>query len=71
MIALLEEKRDEIAALCREFRIKRLDVFGSAATGELDSKTSDIDFLADLGGYEPGVSGRYLDFAEALEHLLG
>lgn len=50
MIALLEEKRDEIAALCREFRIKRLDVFGSAATGELDSKTSDIDFLADLGG---------------------
>lgn len=33
MIALLENKRDEIAALCRQYRIKRLDIFGSAATG--------------------------------------
>ena len=71
MIALIENKRDEIAALCRKYRIKRLDVFGSAATGEFDPKTSDIDFLVDLGGYEPGVSDRYLDFANALEKLLG
>lgn len=28
-------------------------------------------FSLTSGGYEPGVSGRYLDFAEALERLLG
>src|SRR5699024_5729424 len=68
---LIENKRDEIAALCRKYRIKRLDVFGSAATGAFDPETSDVDFLVDLGGYEPGVSDRFLDFANALEQLLG
>jgi predicted nucleotidyltransferase len=71
MIALVEEKRKEIAELCKRFHIQRLDVFGSAATGAFDPDSSDIDFLVDLGGYEPGVSGRFLDFADALEELLG
>ena len=71
MIALVEEKRKEIAELCKRFHIQRLDVFGSAATGAFDPDSSDIDFLVDLGGYEPSVSGRFLDFADALEELLG
>jgi len=71
MIELIDNAKDEIAVLCRQYRIKRLDVFGSAATGEFDPETSDIDFLVDLGGYELGVSGRFLDFANALEQLLG
>jgi predicted nucleotidyltransferase len=70
MISLITENRDAIAELCREYRIKRLDLFGSAATGAFDPATSDIDFIVDLGGYEPGVSRRYYRFAEALEALL-
>jgi predicted nucleotidyltransferase len=71
MIALLEENREKIAELCRQFGIRQLDVFGSAATGAFDPEKSDIDFVVDLGGYEPGVSIRFVDFAEALEGLLG
>lgn len=71
MIALVADNRDEIGKLCRRFGIRRLDVFGSAATGTFDPETSDIDFVVDLGEYEPGVADRFLDFAEALEHLLG
>jgi uncharacterized protein len=71
MIALVADKKDEIAALCRRFGIRKLDVFGSAVTGSFDPEKSDIDFVVDLGGYEPGVAMRFLDFAEALESLLG
>jgi uncharacterized protein len=71
VIDLVENKRDEIAALCKQFRIRRLEVFGSAATGAFDTATSDIDFVVDLGDYEQGVARRYFRFAEALEALLG
>lgn len=70
MIALVAEKKDEIAALCRAYGIHRLDVFGSAATGAFDPETSDIDFIVDLGEYEVGVARRFFRFADALESLL-
>jgi len=71
MIDLLKDKQPEIAALCQHYRIRKLEVFGSAATGAFNPESSDIDFLIDLGGYEPGVSGRFFDFADAMEELLG
>ena len=71
MIALVEDKKDDIAALCRRFSIQRLDLFGSAATGAFDPETSDLDFVVDLGEYESGVARRYFAFAEALEALFG
>ncbi len=71
MIPLIADKREEIVALCKEYRIRRLDLFGSAATGAFDPETSDVDFLVDLGGYERGVAKRFFRFAEALESLLG
>lgn len=71
MIPLISENRDAIAKLCREFRIRKLDVFGSAATGAFDPGSSDIDLIVDLGGYERGVSRRYFRFADALEELFG
>jgi hypothetical protein len=48
-----------------------LRLFGSASTGAFDPDRSDLDFIADLGGYERGVAKRYLRFARALEALLG
>ena len=70
MIAHITDNLNQIAALCREFNIRKLEVFGSAATGDFNPATSDIDFIVDLGGYEPGVAKRFLRFAEALEALL-
>lgn len=69
MIPLVAEKRDEIATLCRRYGVRRLEVFGSAATGAFDPATSDIDFILDLGGYDETVGGRYMDMAVALERL--
>lgn len=71
MIDLIESNRDRIEALCRENDIAALWIFGSAAKGTWNPDTSDIDFLVDLGGYEPGVSGRFLRLMISLEELLG
>ena len=66
----LEGKLEAIAALCREYGVLRLDVFGSAAKGTFDPETSDLDFVMTFE--DRGMTGyakRYLRFAEALEAL--
>jgi len=70
MIAVIEQHEEALAAICRRFGVRRLDLFGSAAQGRFDPVTSDLDFvveLADAGG--PGYARRYIEFAEALEDL--
>lgn len=71
MIPLISDNKQAIADLCREFRIKRLDVFGSASTGAFDPDTSDLDVIADLGEYDDDVGMRYLRFCLALEDHFG
>jgi uncharacterized protein len=73
MIALIEEHRPQIIALCREFGVTRLEIFGSAATGDFDPERSDIDFLVEYPpGYEFGHwATRYFELKERLEALLG
>jgi predicted nucleotidyltransferase len=72
MISLIEERRDEIEALCRQYRVLRLDLFGSAASGSFNEATSDLDFVATFADTQkPGYAKRYLHFAEALEELFG
>ncbi len=71
MIALITDNQSAITALCRDFGIRRLEVFGSATTDRFDAASSDIDFIVDLGGYEQGVARRFMRFARALEGLLG
>lgn len=72
MQADLVRNQPMVAALCREFGVARLEVFGSAATtGEFDPTSSDFDFIASFTD-QPGVSmgRRFLGFSEALEGLL-
>jgi predicted nucleotidyltransferase len=70
MIAELALHRDNLNVLCRRFRVRRLDVFGSAAHGEFDPGRSDLDFLVE---FEPTPPGAYADaffgLKEALEAL--
>lgn len=71
MIArIIELKKDEIAALCRKYRVRTLWVFGSATTDAFDPEVSDFDFLVDLGEYDDDVHHRFLDLADSLEELL-
>ena len=72
MIELIDRHREQIAALCERFRVRRLEVFGSAASGTFDPHRSDVDFLIDFGeAYEPSLVNRYFGLKEALEALLG
>ena len=73
MIALVEQHLEAIEALCREFGVLRLELFGSAATGEFDPARSDVDFLVEYPeGYDFGLwLTRYFAFKERLEDLLG
>lgn len=72
MIDLIEQHRDRIEALCREYGVRRLEVFGSAASGAFDRDTSDVDLFVefqDLGW--KGSFKRYMGLKLALEDLLG
>ncbi len=73
MIKLIQRHQAEIATLCRRQGIHRLDVFGSAATGQFDVRTSDVDFIAEFDDSSPagGLLDRYLELATRLEALLG
>ena len=72
MIDVIDKHREQIAALCERFGVRRLEVFGSAASGSFDPERSDVDFLLDFGaGYDPTLFTRYFDLKEALEKLLG
>lgn len=66
----LQLHRDAIEALCRRFHVRRLDLFGSAATGRADAG-SDFDFLVE---FEPMPAGGYADayfgLLEGLQSLL-
>jgi predicted nucleotidyltransferase len=66
----IENHRDAIRALCQQYGVRRLDLFGSVATGAFDAATSDLDFVATFTDTRsPGYVDRYLAFAEALETL--
>jgi predicted nucleotidyltransferase len=48
MKTLVEAKRDEIQGLCRRYRVRRLELFGSAVSDRFDPQTSDLDFLVEF-----------------------
>ncbi|GIV18104.1 MAG: hypothetical protein KatS3mg022_3539 [Armatimonadota bacterium] len=61
---------EDIRHLCRRFGVAKLELFGSAATGNFDPARSDVDFLVEFEGNE-NLFVRYFDLKEALEHLIG
>jgi predicted nucleotidyltransferase len=66
-------KRPQIAALCRRFHVRRLDVFGSAARGDdFDPARSDVDFLVELDTDAPlSLYDTYFGLQRDLQTLLG
>ncbi|RLC45022.1 MAG: DNA polymerase subunit beta [Candidatus Coatesbacteria bacterium] len=71
MITFLEIKRSEIIALCRRYRVRRLEVFGSASIGRFDPQTSDLDFLVEFYPVGRGQQAdTYFGLLEGLQELL-
>jgi predicted nucleotidyltransferase len=73
MHSLIDQRRAEIATLCRRYAVRRLEVFGSAARGvDFDPSASDADFLVDFApGNGIGPLEQFFGLAGALESLLG
>ncbi|MCS7065471.1 MAG: nucleotidyltransferase domain-containing protein [Fimbriimonadales bacterium] len=68
-VQIVQQNRDEIARLCQQYGVARLELIGSA-TSEVafDPSRSDIDLLVEFEGSERLFS-RYFDLKEALEQL--
>lgn len=66
----LASHRAELEGLCRRHGVRRLELFGSAATGRDRPEESDLDFLVEFerppsGGY----ANAYFGLLESLETL--
>jgi hypothetical protein len=69
MIPELSERQPELAKLCRDFNVQRLEIFGSASTDGFCAEDSDLDFLVEFERTDVGYANRYFGFLEALESL--
>jgi predicted nucleotidyltransferase len=71
MTDLVKNHREELIALCRNHRVRRLDVFGSAARSDFDEKASDVDLLVEFDDMpHADRADAYLGFLTAVEALL-
>lgn len=72
MLELIENHRQQIIALCIRHRVKRLELFGSAARGDFDPARSDVDFFVEFMSYEtPTIADQWFGLQEDLQNLLG
>ncbi|MCH8966944.1 MAG: nucleotidyltransferase domain-containing protein [Planctomycetes bacterium] len=49
MNSMIAKHQEAIGEVCRRSHVARLEVFGSAVTGEFDEQRSDLDFLVEFG----------------------
>ena len=67
---VISERAADLEQLCRRYRVRRLDLFGSAATGQGFSEPSDLDFVVEFEPLPPGVyANTYFGLLEALQQL--
>jgi predicted nucleotidyltransferase len=67
---LIEAKHSEISRLCKQYRVRRLELFGSAAEGRFREDESDLDFLVEFQNMAPGQhADAYFGLLAALQDL--
>jgi predicted nucleotidyltransferase len=67
MYPLIQQHRRDLEALCRRYHVKRLELFGSAVTGEFKPDSSDLDFLVEFAPEH--VDSAFDDYFGLLEDL--
>jgi predicted nucleotidyltransferase len=71
-VGALDFDRLALDDLCRKFRVRRLDLFGSAATGSFDRARSDVDLLVEFEAMPPSAyAAAYFGLCAEVETLLG
>jgi len=70
MHTLIEKNISEIIRICKDRKVRRLAVFGSAAGNRFDPKKSDLDLLVEFEAMSPvDHAEQYFGLAEDLEKL--
>ena len=68
---LIDRNIQQIIALCKKYKVKRLYAFGSILTPKFNDQ-SDIDLAVDFNDQEiPDMFEHFFDFIYELETLLG
>ncbi len=71
MVAVIQDKLDAIADLCRKYGVAQLYVFGSATRDDFRPGSSDLDLLVDFGAMGGHAKAHaYFDLLDELEDLL-
>ncbi len=66
----IESRLEQVAAVCRQHRVQRLELFGSALRDDFDAQDSDLDFLVEFEALPAGAYAKnYFGLIEALENL--
>jgi hypothetical protein len=66
----IEDHRVALEALCRGFRVRRLELFGSAVGEAFVQESSDLDFIVEFDDLPAnGYADAYFGLAEALREL--
>jgi len=72
MHGVVQERLGELPAICVAHHVRRLTLFGSAATDEYDATTSDIDLVVEFHAMPiVGYAENYFALVDALEGLFG
>jgi predicted nucleotidyltransferase len=66
----LEEIKKVAVPACKEFKVKRLDLFGSLARGK-GTPASDVDLLVEFEAPDLHPSKRFFGLLHHLEDVLG
>ena len=70
---ILESNGERLEALCRNYDVRRLSLFGSAVRVDFDPQSSDLDFLVEFGDPPEGMrlGTQFFGFLRELEQLFG
>ena len=73
MIPVIEERADELKGLCIRYGVHRLDLFGSASTGQYDPNENDLDFLVEFqpATLDDAYADAYFGLLAALGRIFG
>ena len=66
----IEDCKQAIEKICKELRVKRLDLVGSASRSDFQPDESDIDLLVEFDGIDR-LFDRYFELKIKLEEQLG
>ena len=70
MNAIVQEKIKDLVALCKDRGVRRLALFGSAASGRFEPACNDLDFLVEFQPVRPAQhADNYFGLQEDLERL--